>query len=171
MKRNLVDQISVLIKLRNEHAENAKRFAERAEFFDGLLKEIDRVDLPELMREAEVKELTAADGTRLKLKEKVKASIPEHKREAAHAWLIEQGFGGLIKTEVAVSFSAGQEAEAAELAARLAPEYGEEVSLQQGVHAATLNAFVAEQMEQGRPLPNELFNVFTFSEVQIRQPR
>ena len=127
---------------------------------------VEREDLPELMREVGLTKLTLTDGTEVTLTEEVTAAISEERRAAAHAWLREHNFGGLIKTVVTVPFGRGEEEEARRMAERIAEEH--ECSLDEKVHPMTLKAFVREQVEDGKPLPFDLFGVHPFSRAKIK---
>ena len=130
---------------------------------------VEREDLPELMREVGLTKLTLTDGTEVTLTEEVTAAISEERRAAAHAWLREHNFGGLIKTVVTVPFGRGEEEEARRLADRISEEH--ECSLDEKVHPMTLKAFVREQVEDGKPLPFDLFGVHPFSRAKIKMQK
>lgn len=130
---------------------------------------VEREDLPELMREVGLTKLTLTDGTEVTLTEEVTAAITEDRRQAAHAWLREHNFGGLIKTIVTVPFGRGEEEEARRMAERIAEEH--ECSLDEKVHPMTLKAFVREQVEDGKPLPFDLFGVHPFSRAKIKMAK
>ncbi len=127
---------------------------------------VDREDRPELMREVGLTKLTLTAGTEVTLTEEVTAAITEERRAAAHAWLREHNFGGLIKTLLTVPFGRGEEEEARRMAERIAEEH--ECSLDEKVHPMTLKAFVREQVEDGKPLPFDLFGVHPFSRAKIK---
>ena len=130
---------------------------------------VEREDLPELMREVGLTKLTLTDGTEVTLTEEVTAAITEDRRPAAHAWLREHNFGGLIKTLLTVPFGRGEEDEARRMAERIAEEH--ECSLDEKVHPMTLKAFVREQVEGGKPLPFDLFGVHPFSRAKIKMAK
>lgn len=132
-----------------------------------------REDLPELMRECGVSELRLASGARVTLREDVEARITEARRAAAHEWLIERGFGGLICTAVEVDFPRGARGAAVELAERLTAEgvvpKGGELFVTESVHPATLKAFIREQMAAGMTVPFDLFSIVPFTYAQIKE--
>jgi hypothetical protein len=132
-------------------------------------RRIEQEDLPELMREVGLSKLTLTNGIDVSVSEEVTAAITEERRAAAHAWLREHNFGGLIKTVVTVPFGRGEEEEARRMAERIAEEH--ECALEEKVHPQTLKAFVREQVEDGKPLPFELFGVHPFSRAKIKMPK
>jgi ABC-type sugar transport system substrate-binding protein len=121
------------------------------------------------MREVGLAEMKLANGVEVVISEEVTAAITEERRAAAHAWLREHDFGGLIKTVVTVPFGRGEEEEARRLAAAIAEEHACE--LKEAIHPQTLKAFVKEQVEAGKPLPFELFGVFPFSRAKVKMPK
>lgn len=171
MNDKLIGQITSLIELRKQHEAQAACLATELKQTSDMIANIDRVDLPELMREAEVAQLRLTDGTSVELKEKVQAAITEANQARAHKWLTDHGFGGLIKTVVSVSFPAAERARAQTLGAELSESYGNATEVKEAVHPATLRAFIAEQLEAGNEIPMALFSVFTFSEVKVKPPK
>jgi len=123
-------------------------------------------DLPQAMIEAGVSELRLDNGRPLKLEEDAKTSITGKTRTAALRWLMDNGYAGLIKTEVVARFNRGAHDEALELSRRIAGEH-EEVELKETVHAGTLKAFVKEQMREGNPIPMDLFNVHPYQKATL----
>ena len=171
MNQQLVGQITTIVAVREQHTAKVAELEAELKRTNDMITSIDRVDLPELMREAELSELKLTDGTQVKLGEKVQASISEANRAAAHKWLVDNGFGGIIKTQVAVAFPADQNEAARSLSLELAEAYGNAVEVKDTVHATTLKSFVTEQLEGGRAIPMDLFGVFTFSEVKVKPPK
>jgi hypothetical protein len=129
---------------------------------------LEREDLPTLMNEIGLTELTLENGQKIKIEEDCDTSITEATRERAIAWLSENGFGGLIKTAVLVEFGRGEVAEAHEAAEALMDKYPQTRSTET-VHHSTLKAFVKEQLSEGANFPMDLFNVHSFSKAVIRK--
>lgn len=73
------------------------------------LKDIAERQLPELMDAARQKVLTTGSNVEVKLKDKVRASVPEGRRAVAFALLRERGHGSIIKTSVEIPFEAGRD--------------------------------------------------------------
>jgi len=172
----IADRIALLVALHQDHVTEMERLLKAAEDRKKMIDSIAREDLPELLREAEINELTLTDGTKVKCTEKVQAGITEANREEAHQWLIDHNFGGLIKTAVSVQFAAEEHDKAQALAVELKEKFGTAVEVNSGVHAATLKAFVAERLEAANEQPEnvppeKLFGVFTFTEAKITKPR
>lgn len=163
-----LSRVTALAQLLLATAERiAKIEAELAEAQAAYLR-VEREDLPELMREVGLTQLRLANGVEVSLAEDVTATIPEERRAAAHAWLREHNFGGLIKTVVSVPFGRGEEQEARRLAEMIHDDLHHDANVDEKVHPQTLKAFVREQVEGGKPLPFDLFGVHPFSRAKIK---
>ena len=112
--------------------------------------------IPSAMQEMGLEELKLDTGQKLSVKQDVYASIPSAQKDAAFQWLEDNGFGGLIKVEVAADFRKGEADQAAELFKEL-QQRGLQVGLDQSVHAQTLKAFLREQLAAGTNVPLDLF--------------
>lgn len=128
---------------------------------------LEREDLPELMSEVGLEEFRLKDGTVVKITEDCSAAITDATRERALRWLIDNDFGGLIKTQVTVEFGRGDRESAEALAQELA-ESRSGVECKEAVHPSTLKAFVKEQMRDGKPIPMDLFNVYPYSKAVLK---
>jgi hypothetical protein len=134
------------------------------------LLKTQRVDLPELMKEVGLTGLTMANGDRIEIKEDVQCGITEVKHDRAMQWLIDHNFGGIVKTSVQVEFDRGGVADAVALAAKLQEE-GLPACAIEKVHAATLKAFIKEQLENGQDLPFDLFGIVPFSFAKLTRTK
>lgn len=125
------------------------------------VRRLEQEDLPELMQELGLETFKLASGESVEVKQDVECGISEERRARAHAWLTENGFGGLIKTEVVARFGRDERDAAVEAAEKINGEMVERV------HPATLKSFVKEQMEAGRAIPFDLFGIHPFNRVKI----
>ncbi len=101
-------------------------------------------------------------------------SIPAAERDAAFAWMRENGFGGLIKTTVMIACPDNESAvglalELDELAEQHELENRSE--MEENIHPATLKAFANEQLNSGKKLPEQLFTLFPITRAKVTQPR
>lgn len=128
----------------------------------------EREDLPMLMEELGLSELTLDSGERITLKEDVFANITEVRAAAAMRWLTENNFSGIIKTQLKVDFARAEYDEAL-TALNLLKEEGYQPELKEGVHPQTLKAFVREQLEAGTNIPFDLFGVQPFNKAIVKK--
>lgn len=125
------------------------------------VQRLEQEDLPELMQELGLASFKLEDGASVDLTQDVFCGITEARRASAHKWLLDNGFGGLIKTQVVAEFGKG-ELDAANEAARTIGG-----TVKEAVHPATLKSFVKEQLAKGSPLPTELFGINPFNKIKI----
>lgn len=125
--------------------------------------------IPETMLELQMDDLTR-NGWNVKISEFVSGSLPkdEEARAKAIAWLEENEGGALIQTTIGMKFAKSQHDEAKALADNLAQE-GYAVSLESGVHAATLQKFARERIASGDPLDTEVLGLYTGQVAKIKR--
>lgn len=123
------------------------------------VRQLKEESIPMAMQELGLDSMKLTTGQKVSIKQDVYAAIPAAQRGEAYAWLDNHGFGGLIKTNVSVSFGKGEKENALNAVAIL-QKVGLAPDLTQSVHAQTLCAFLREQMadaESSKTLPLDLF--------------
>jgi len=134
------------------------------------LRDISDDQLPAAMLEYGIREFKLEDGSQITVKVFYSASIPKDREGETFAWLIEHGFGDLIKNRVSVSFVRGQEEKAEALVQELEDRHLP-TSNRKWVEPMTLKAFAREQVEAGEELPFDLFQLFIGEQAKIIQPK
>ena len=152
-----VQLAELLLKLR----QNVERLETELEAAKKDMRRVEQEDLPDLMQELGLETFKLTTGELIEVKPEVDCGISEERRARAHAWLTENGFGGLIKTEVVAKFGR----EEREAAVACAQQIGGEMI--ERVHPSTLKSFVKEQMAAGNPVPFDLFGVHPYNKVKI----
>lgn len=132
------------------------------------LRQIAEKRLPEAMDSVGITTYTTKEGVSVEISEKIRASLPVENRPKAFAWLEENGFGGMIKSEVIVNFGRSKIDDATKLVEELRAE-SHLANLERRVEPMTLTAFVKEQLTQGKELPLDIFGVFRqrIAEVEV----
>jgi hypothetical protein len=128
-------------------------------------------DMPELMKELELKNFELQDGTHISVDEDLKCNITEANRSAAHAWLRSNKHGGVIRTTVAVNYAAGETKLAIENSKAIAKITGRETAVVETVHAGTLKSLLKELRRKGKKIPADLFGLFPFSRAKVTPPK
>jgi hypothetical protein len=157
-----VQLAELLVRLRR----NVEGLEEELSVAKADVRRVEQEDLPQLMTELGLETFRLKSGEVIEVKNEVECAITEERRAAAHSWLVDRGFGGLIKTEVVVTFGRGEH-DAAEDFAHECVEKGKAPALVERVHPSTLKSFVKEQMEAGQAIPFDLFGVRPYSKVKI----
>jgi hypothetical protein len=152
----------LLVQLRD----NVSKLEDQLAVAKADMRRVEQEDLPDLMAELGLETFRLKSGELIEVKQEVECAITEERRAAAHSWLVDRGFGGLIKTEVVVAFGRGEHNAAEDFAHELI-EDGKQSALVERVHPSTLKSFVKEQMSAGRAVPFELFGVRPFNKVKI----
>jgi hypothetical protein len=133
-------------------------------------RDIAEKELPNKMMECGISNYTLVDGSKISMKQEYYASIPKDNPDPAFMWLREHNLDGIIKNEVTVGFSKGEDALASEFAQWVA-EKGLRPEQKTTIHAMTLKAFVKEQMEKGVDIPVEAFGVYTVTRSKVELPK
>tara|TARA_Y100001973_G_scaffold95847_1_gene149841 strand:- start:80 stop:649 length:570 start_codon:yes stop_codon:yes gene_type:complete len=115
---------------------------------------IEEQHIPSLMEEMGQTEGTW-NGVKVKLVQKIDAKITEANKEAAFAWLRENGHDGIIKNDVTMSFSKGEDNKAGD-AVGLLREKGFDPVQRTTVHGNTLKSFIRNGLEKGISLDLDL---------------
>ena len=132
---------------------------------------IETEDMPELMKELDMKSFTLSDGTKIEVVEDLMCGITAENRDAAHEWLRKNKFGGIIKTLVTQQYGAGEIEEATKNAEAIKTLTGRVATVLESIHAGTLKAFLKEQRAKGTKIPAKLFGLFPFSKAKVTPPK
>lgn len=162
------DDLQRIVRMSEVMVRAEQRVEELTEQLRVAKSELERIateDLPTLMSEIGLKEITLADGAKLSVNPDVSCSISEARRPEAHAWLEEHGFGGLIKSEVRLQLGREELERAREVAEQIGGFVVEQV------HPATLKSFVKEQRAAGVTLPEDLFGIQPYDRAKLVRPR
>lgn len=131
---------------------------------DKAIRDLKEFQIPELMAEVGLSEVTLADGSKLSVGTDVRASIPKARAEAAYAWLLENGYGDLVKHHVVVDAGKG---DASELIAAIEAS-GHMARDEQAVHSSTLKKFIRDALAEGQDVPLELFGAYVFNTTKLK---
>lgn len=163
--KRLVQLAELMVAKEQEFDAAEKALAE----LKAVVLRLEREDIPTLMAEVGVSEIKLTGGKTVTLKEDVDAKITDANKPQAFAWLLEHGFGGIIKTAVTVQFGKGEHDEAASIQSALQAKYKDRpVVLDENVHYQTLKAFVKERMAAGEAVPADLFGVYPYTKAVVK---
>jgi hypothetical protein len=146
--------------------ENIKNLEEKLGQVKAKYRELSEVDIPSMLSELGLSEITLKDGNKISTSTYYSARISEDKRDEAFQWLGDNGFGDIIKNTVSVSFGREEDNSAKKLAEELEGN-GFSTAQKKWVEPMTLKAFVREQVEKGSDLPLETFNVYIGQKTRI----
>lgn len=123
------------------------------------LKQIQEVELPNLLETAGLKSCETLDGKKVNVSEYIRANIPDDKELDAYLWLEDNGHGDIIKDQIVVSYGKGNDDLASELEEFLMKQ-GVDYTRKRAVHHSTLSSLIKELMEEGVPVPLDLFGAY-----------
>lgn len=141
------------------------------------LREVAENKLPKYLADAGLTGLPLRGGLQVEIVESVQVGIPPETRDAAHAWLREQGLGDVIKRVVSVSFGKGEDADANRLLEHIRNREvagdlrNGGVSNEEKVHPSTLKSLIRERLREGQAVPTALFKLFVGNVAKIKRPR
>lgn len=166
--------LPALIALANTLPDLDARIEEKQAELNALIKQRDSFAttvLVDAFRQSGLEDLTLTDGTKLSLKSKYFGSIPKEGSRYLDAmtWLRDNNHEGIIKTKVEVDV--GRDVAARELAVTTLRDNGLLPVVNEGVHNATLTAFLNEQIAVDPAFPKDLFNVLLKEEIVLKRPR
>ena len=107
------------------------------------------------------------DGNKVTVDKFVSARIPETKKQEAFQYLRDVGEGDIIKNEVVVSFSMGQDNQAGDVVADLESK-GFAPQKKQHVHPQTLKSWIKNRIESGKEVDFDLFGVYQGNRAKIK---
>lgn len=165
-----LSSISALAKAQYDAALRVADLQDELKAATDLLEKIAKTDLPEAMRVVGMKSFKTTDGLEITVDDDVKVGIPEINKERAYAWLRDNNFDGIIKSDIDVTFNRSELKKADKLADQLRKK-GYSVSFNQGIHYQTLKSFVKERMadtESDIKFPLDLFGAFPFTVAKVK---
>ena len=123
--------------------------------------------IPNLLTEAGVSSLDLADGTSVKITPFYGARISKDRQEEAFKWLRDNNHADLIRNNVGVSFTAGDDVKA-QTVLELLKKAGHRPVQKQEVNAMQLKQWAREQIEEGIAIPQDLFSIYVANRTKIK---
>ncbi len=152
-----VKEIHELAKRWSQTVETVEQLTEQLKLAKGAQQHLEFVELPDAMDSVGVSEFTTTNGTSIKIVPFIDARISAANREAAHAWLRENGHEGLVRHTVVFDIPKGGDNYAAALISD-AKAQGYTVTDKESVHTSTLKAWAKECLSEGIELPTDLID-------------
>jgi len=157
-------------KLMSAADEKVTRLTEELKAAKARFNGIAMDTLPTLLKELGLESIKLETGETIEVKGDLSASITAANNFAAMKWLVDNSYGGIIKTLVTTTFAANEHDLAVEFAAMVGEDH-EGVVFKETVHPMTLKSFIKEQLASGGAIPLELFSVHEYSVAKLTQPK
>ena len=171
-----------LDKLRSDDLDGVSRLAQEAAELEQEIASVEQKlkdkkkalykitdeQLPEALEEMNLQKFTLTDGSEISVKPIYAASIPKDRRDEAFQWLRDHEFGDLVKNNVTVTFGRGEDDTAKDFIG-LCGEQGFVPSQIEKIEPMTLKAWLRERVEEGDPIPLDLFGAFISQRATIKR--
>lgn len=147
--------------------------AEATAALDAATKQRDNIAeimLPEAMDALGMTTFTLSDGSKINVKNDILVGISKDNEDVAFRWLREHNAGSLIKRQLTVDFSRGEDAKADAIRDALAKKLKRDIRDKTSVHWQTLKAFCKEALEAGVALPMDVFGVVPQRRAVVTHP-
>lgn len=176
-------RIAAMVETQRRAEQALAEAEEAAKKAKAALFKIESEDLPELIRESGLSQVTLEDGTSVKVVDEINCGVSAERKPEAYDWLRRHEAGGLIKVMVGVSFGKGDEAKAAKLLQDLIKKFGAEAAFdKEDVHYQTLKAYIKERIAAAAEFegpkakapvvpPFDLFGVQPYAMAKITAPK
>ena len=168
-----------------------KQIVEAEEKLKSMKEERDRIEMaeiPDMMAELQLENVTLVDGSKVTVKNVVKASLPSataierqkdkearenliERLEGGLAWLRENGAEAIIDNQVSAKLGVGS-SNLVEEAMRLLQGIGLEPIQTSTVNPQRLSKYIRERIESGaKDMPWELLSIYTGRKATITKPK
>ena len=164
------EQLTGIAALAQNQIQLEDSIANTEEYLKDLKRQLQHIStqiIPDAFAEAGLSDFTTKDGLKVEISSFVSASITEAKKEEAHAWLQDNGFGDIIKHMVSVN--TGKDSKLTKKVLRALEKLPINIDQKESVHVGTLKAFLREQVPAGTPVPLELFGAYLGQKTTIRR--
>jgi len=160
-----VSQLVAAIRYQRKTVEQLEDELKQAKMHLRLLEE---EDLPAVMDEASLSEFKTADGTPVKVAQKLYMSVPKKNKPAVADWLMGHGHSALVQSDVVVKFKK-DEADKVHAAVDLLAAHGYPgVHIEESMHTGQLKALVRELLDSGEDVPMELFGAYVKRVAEVK---
>lgn len=132
------------------------------------LYNVQEKELPEAMLAAGMEAFTLATGEKVSVKETLYASIAQKNKNAAIAWLMDNGHGEIVKENVLLPFEKGEHEKVVELLEILEENGYLNHAVDDVVNTATVKSLIKELLEKGEAVPLELFGAHFARKAEVK---
>lgn len=171
------NSLAELTDLVKDHQDLSKELADledQVKSVKAQIRDYEMVKIPDAMVSINVETVRTLDGAEVSVKPIVEGSIPKKNQQEACIWLRQHGHEDIIRRDVKLTFTRGQDEQAVGLCEELASRGYAPVS-EESVHASTLKSWALEQINSGNPDLTEavmkLLGIFHARRARIKIPK
>lgn len=159
-----------LINMQRDYEAKVTDLEEQLKRANQELNALVEITIPNFFDEAGVKEITLPDGLKVIVEEKVFPNISKENWDAAYAWLKKNGFDSIVKNEVKISFSKGEDKKVAKILELLLANDCSDFTNKQFIAPPTLGAFVRERLAEGADI-SPAISINPVRKSVVKQPK
>ena len=156
---NLIRQSIDLNKQVNDAEQHLKDLQHRK-------RTVDEEDIPSLMEKLGVESLTV-DGNKVTIDKFVSARIPDDRKDEAFNFIRSIGEGDIIKNEIVVGFSMGQDNVAGAVVDDLRKQ-GLAPAQKTHIHPMTLRTWAKNRIDNSKTIDFDLFGIYVGNRAKIK---
>jgi uncharacterized protein YfeS len=156
---NLIRQSIDLTKQVNDAEQHLKDLQHRK-------RTVDEEDIPSLMEQLGVESLTV-DGNKVTIDKFVSARIPDDRKDEAFNFIRSIGEGDIIKNEIVVGFSMGQDNVAGAVVDDLRKQ-GLAPAQKTHIHPMTLRTWAKNRIDNSKTIDFDLFGIYVGNRAKIK---
>ena len=133
------------------------------------LRKLSGETIPTKMAELGLTATEMLDGSKVQVVEDIYVSIPKDAKRSTdcYQWLTDNGLGDIIKNQVGIAFGMGEKQQAEKLQDYIKETLGYIPEVKVSVHPSTLKATFRKWHEEGRSVPDNMFNLFIGQKTKI----
>ena len=133
------------------------------------LRKLSGETIPTKMAELGLTATEMLDGSKVQVVEDIYVSIPKDAKKSSdcYQWLTDNGLGDIIKNQVGIAFGMGEKQQAEKLQDYIKETLGYIPEVKVSVHPSTLKATFRKWHEEGRSVPDNMFNLFIGQKTKI----
>ena len=169
IKQESLQSVAALLQEQLKLEELIESLEETVKIQKENLRKLSGETIPTKMAELGLTATEMLDGSKVKVVEDIYVSIPKDAKRSTHCyqWLTDNGLGDIIKNQVGIAFGMGEKQQAEKLQDYIKETLGYIPEVKVSVHPSTLKATFRKWHEEGRSVPDNMFNLFIGQKTKI----
>ena len=169
IKQESLQSVATLLQEQLKLEELIESLEETVKIQKENLRKLSGETIPTKMAELGLTATEMLDGSKVKVVEDIYVSIPKDAKRstACYQWLTDNGLGDIIKNQVGIAFGMGEKQQAEKLQDYIKETLGYIPEVKISVHPSTLKATFRKWHEEGRSVPDNMFNLFIGQKTKI----
>ena len=169
IKQESLQSVAALLQEQLKLEELIESLEETVKIQKENLRKLSGETIPTKMAELGLTATEMLDGSKVKVVEDIYVSIPKDAKTstACYQWLTDNGLCDIIKNQVGIAFGMGEKQQAEKLQDYIKETLGYIPEVKVSVHPSTLKATFRKWHEEGRSVPDNMFNLFIGQKTKI----